>query len=123
MDVEECVFECCKVGPRQCQYALLFKDVCFAVACSPEESLKCVPVAAGHGVKVTYVEMSYHAYGSDLAPVGLDHPPTAVIDPQVRWVSSSEAYLYGSHSSDDEVRGIWVLQNYTIVYVAHSHGM
>ena len=106
MDLQECIFECCKVGPRQCRYAFLLKDLCFAIACAPGESRKCMPVTAADEWRgeVTYVKMSYSAHGNDLAPIGLDHPPTAVIDPHVGWVSSSEAYLYGSHSSDDKVR-------------------
>ena len=105
MDLRECLVECCKVGPAQCQYAWLYMDMCFAVACSREMSSQCMPVLVKSqpGVEVTYVEMSFQVPRPNTG-IAVDRPPTAFI--QVDWVSPTEAYLYGTHSSDDKVSGM-----------------
>ena len=62
MSDQECVAQCCRLGPLRCQYAWNFEGRCFAVACSAHPQL-CLPMELrnenGLPVNSLYVEMVY----------------------------------------------------------------
>lgn len=52
---DQCVQECCKLGPETCQFAWIFTGKCFAVGCTKENVDKCVPSSIPAMKSSTYI--------------------------------------------------------------------
>lgn len=75
-DGQDCVAQCCSLGPLRCQYVWMIGRHCYAVAC-PEHPQLCQPMAVisknGQRVDSLYVKMVYE--GIEELPPSTPPPP------------------------------------------------
>ncbi len=67
---EQCLKECCKLGPDHCQYTWIFRGECFAVGCTKLNAAKCKPKKVKSLKKSVYLRMAYQEDNMDSPPPG-----------------------------------------------------
>ena len=124
LSADECISQCCSLGPERCQYLWVLKSTCIAVACEKSKMSSCFPQkAVSNGMQSVYVSMEHPKQVSDGMEEALewvnqfvrggkgggkeggDSPPIAAArtDEIEITLPTNEVYIYGNHSKDDKV--------------------